>query len=106
MPTLCTKIKLRKGSADRVTQWAAELNRRAEEVREVLRSEGVSLEAAFLDTQADGVYIVYVMHSHDFEKAKAVATQSVAAIDAFHQGFKRDCWENTCKLETLIDFAL
>ena len=105
MPTRCVKIKLTDGSSAKVAEWASELNRRAGEVRSTLQTEGVSLEAAFLDVQADGSYLYYVMRSDDFEKAKAVAQRSAAAIDAYHQAFKKACWDSSRTLETLIDFS-
>ena len=105
MPTSCAKIKLKHGSSGRVKEWANELNRRADEVLAALRSEGVILEAAFLDSQADGDYLLYIMRSDDFEKAQAAARQSTASIDTFHEAFKKTCWESSRKLNPLIDFS-
>lgn len=106
MATRCVKIKLTEGSSAKVAEWAAELNRRAGEVRISLQAEGVSLEAAFLDVQDDGSYLIYVMRADDFEKANAVALQSAASIDAYHQAFRQACWESSRTLETVIDFGL
>jgi len=93
MPTRCTRIKLRDGSSAQVMEWANELNRRAEEVRGTLRAEGVDLEAAFLDYQADGFYLIYIMHADDFDKAKGVSQQSTALIEAYHRAFATACRE-------------
>lgn len=106
MATSCVKIKLTSGSSDRVKEWANELNRRADEVLAALRCEGVSLEAAFLDSQADGEYLIYVMRANDFGRARATARRSTASIDAYHEAFKKTCWESIRNLERLIDFAL
>jgi hypothetical protein len=105
MPTRCVKIKLKDGSSVRLTEWATELNHRVDEVRSSLQAEGVSLEAAFLDSQADGLYLIYVMHADDLERAKTVAQQSNASIDAYHRAFAMTCWESSHLLEPLIDFA-
>ena len=105
MRTRCVKIKLRDGTREQVDDWAAEINRRAKEARETMKREGVSLEAAFLDHQADGVYLVSVMRADDFERAKAMARSSTADIDAYHRRFKEACWEERTELSPLIDLS-
>jgi hypothetical protein len=105
MPTRCIKIRLKDGSSARLAEWADELNRRADEVLARLQVEGISLEAAFLDSQVDGLYLIYVIHADDPKKASAVARRSSADIDNLHETFKAACWENRCPLKPLIDFA-
>ncbi len=70
-----------------------------------MAAEGVTLEAAFLDQQADGTYLIYVMHAEDFVKATAVGKASVAAIDVYHREFKQRCWDERTTLTPLIDFV-
>jgi Family of unknown function (DUF6176) len=106
METRCIKIRLRDDSEPRVLEWAAELNRRREEVLDTLRAEGVVFETAFLDHQADGVYLIYIMRSDNFESAHSIAARSVSPIDQYHLSFKTDCWETRTMLKQLIDFEI
>jgi hypothetical protein len=50
--TTCVKVRLKPGSLDRVRTWAAELDRRGDEVLATLRDEGVIVESVFLDRPA------------------------------------------------------
>jgi len=105
VPTRCIKVRLQPGCEAEVAAWAAELNRRSDEVLATLAAEGVTLEAAFLDHQADGVSLIYVMHAADFGHAVAVAKASAAPIDTYHRDFKQRCWDERTVLEPLIDFV-
>ncbi|MFM6324626.1 MAG: DUF6176 family protein [Microcystis panniformis] len=104
METRCMKIKLRSGSEPRVAAWAAELNRKREEVIQTLKAEGVVIESVFLDHQADGDYLIYFMRSGNFENAHRVASRSTSTIDEYHRAFKNDCWESRSMLRSLVDF--
>lgn len=99
------KIRLRDGSLPTVETWQDKLNSHRSEVVETLKSEGVSLEAVFLDQQSDGDYLIYVMRSDDFERVSDVASRSKSHIDDFHRTFKEGCWETRVPLRPLIDFA-
>lgn len=104
MALRCTKIKLKPGAEVKVREWAVELNRRSAEVYDVLGQEGVTIEAAFLDKQADGMYLIYVMQSDDFNKSQAVTNASLSPIEQYHKDFKKSSWESAEHLESLIDF--
>ncbi|WP_394891987.1 DUF6176 family protein [Mesorhizobium sp. AaZ16] len=106
MRTRCVKIKLKDGTLTQVDDWAAEINKRTNEALETMQREGVSLEAAFLDYQADGVYLISVMRADDFEKARAMARSSTADIDAYHRRFKEACWEERTELSALVDLSI
>lgn len=103
METRCVKIKLKPDSLERVRAWAAELNRRRDEVLATLRDESVVLEAAFLDRTKEGDFLLYVMTAESFEQAREAVRHSTHAIDAYHQQFKRDTWDSTAQLERLLD---
>ena len=47
-------MKLKPDSLNRVRVWAAELNRRKDEVLATLRDEQVVVESVFLDRTSDG----------------------------------------------------
>ena len=102
----CARIRLKPGSLERVRAWQKELTQREDEVLETLRDEGVWVESVFLE-ELEGVhYLVYYMKCLDFEKGHEVFSKSIHAIDAYHQEFKKDTWdqEGRSKLECLVDF--
>ena len=104
MQTTCVKVRLKPGSIDRVRAWAAELNRRGDDVLATLRDERVVVESAFLDQTSEGDFLIYYMKARSLEEARQVAKRSQHQIDAFHDEFKRDTWDSQEPLELLIDF--
>ena len=52
-----------------VRDWAAELNRRADEVLATLRDEGVVVESVFLEQTASGDFLIYYMKAQSIERA-------------------------------------
>ena len=94
------RVRLRPGSLDRVREWAAELNARRDEVLATLRDEGVRIESVFLD----GDTLVYYMRADSVERARKVYARSTHAIDAYHQRFKDEAFDEQTALELLIDF--
>ena len=101
--TVCSKIKLRPGSLGRVREWAAEMNRRADEALATLRDEGVIIESVFLDSTAEGDFLIFYMKAEDFERARAVGRASAHPIDAYHHQFQRETFESGKRLELLFD---
>jgi Family of unknown function (DUF6176) len=102
--TTCVKVQLKPGSLDRVRAWAAELNRRSDEVLATLRDEQVVVESVFFDQTSDGDFLIYYMKARNLEDANEAARRSQHDIDAYHGEFKRDTWERQIPLELLIDF--
>jgi hypothetical protein len=84
--------------------WAAELNRRGDEVLATLRDEQVVVESVFLDQTSDEHFLIYYLKARSLEKARQAVQQSQHEIDAYHQEFKQDTWESRKRLELLIDF--
>jgi len=105
MKTKCIKIRLKPGCLERAREWAAEINRRSDEALATLRDEGVSIESVFLDTTGEGDFLIYYMRAIDFEHAKEVVSRSTHPIDAYHQQFKQDCWDERQHLELLVDLV-
>lgn len=103
MKTKCVRIKLKPDCMDLVRNWQEFILSNKEEAISTLEQEGVILEAVFLDTVGDDSYLIYVMSSNDFEKAKEVVDKSQSFVDEFHQKFKEDCWEDGKRLETLVE---
>ena len=104
METTCVKVRLKPGSLDRVRAWAAELNRRSDEVLATLRDERVIVESVFLDQTSDGDFLIYYLKARSLEEARQVVQQSERAIDAYHKEFKRDTWDTRKPLDLLVDF--
>ena len=94
------RVRLRPGSLERVRAWAAELNARRDEVLATLRDEGVRIESVFLD----GDTLVYYMRADSIDRAREVYARSTHAIDAYHQRFKDETFDERTALELLIDF--
>ena len=100
METVCVRVRLKEGSLARVRAWAKELNERRDEVLMTLVNEGVRIESVFLD----GDTLIYYMRAESLEQAREVYAHSTHAIDAYHQRFKDETFENQTPLELLIDF--
>ena len=94
------RVRLKEGSLGRVRDWAAELNARRDEVLATLRDEGVRIESVFLD----GDTLIYYMRAESIEQAREVYAHSTHAIDAYHQRFKDETFDEQTALELLIDF--
>jgi len=104
--TRCFRIRLKPNSLERVRHWALALNEtRREEAMATLRDETVLMEAYFLDEAPDGDFLIAVMKAESFERASRAAASSTHPIDRFHADFKRDTWQSTEQLETLVDLA-
>ncbi len=104
MTIVCNRMRLKPGSLPRVREWAAELTRRADEVMATLRDETVRVESAFLDSSADGDFLVYFMRVDDLDASRAAVERSTHAIDAYHRAFMNDVIESHRELELLVDF--
>lgn len=101
----CARIQLESGSLSRVREWAEHMRAHRDEALLTLQAEGVTVESVFLDSSADGDFLVYYMRSHSQQLAQEVAARSVAAIDAYHRAFKRDTWAHVRRLDLLLDLA-
>ena len=101
--TRCVKIKLKPNSIEKVREWAHIINFRQDEALATLRDEGIVLETVFLDQTGEGDFLIYLMKAESFEKAKEAVRKSIHSIDELHQNFERETWEDSKKLELLID---
>ena len=104
MDTQCVKIRLKPDSIERVREWASELRARPDEVMATLRDEGIVVESAFLDSTADGEFLIYYVKAKSMEAAQEAVQRSTHPIDTYHQQFKTDTWEARTLLQPLIDF--
>ena len=104
--TVCTKIKLKPGSLERAREWAAEINRRAGEALTTLREEGVVVESVFLESGAEGDFLIYYMRAESIERAREAGRASKHAIDEYHHRMMDEICESGRKLELLVDLDL
>ena len=104
MPVQCARLRLKPGSLPRVREWAAELTRRRDEVMATLRDETVRVESAFLESSADGDFLVYYMRVDDLETSRHAAETSTHPIDAYHRAVMKEIVESRAMLTPLFDF--
>ncbi len=98
--------RIRPEKESRLRAWLAELNSRADEVRETFRGETVRAEQAFIVPGSEGSLLVYVMEAEDFEQGSKAFADSDHKIDAEHREVMRECLAESLKLEPLYDVAL
>jgi hypothetical protein len=102
--TRCVKIQLKPNKLDYVREWAKMVNEtRREEAIVTLRNETIIIEAFFLDSTAEGDFLIVFMKAESFEKAEKSVKSSTYEIDLYHQKFKKEVWEHRKELETLVD---
>jgi hypothetical protein len=99
----CSRIKLKPNSLEKVREWAAEITRRQDEALETLRDESIFIESFFLEQATDGDYLIAYIRAESLEQSQKAVEKSVHAIDAYHQAFKKECWESGKRLEVLVD---
>jgi hypothetical protein len=91
---------------ERLRAWMAELNRRAEEVRETFRQETVRHEAAYLLRGEEGPILVYAIEAEDPELGHRVAASSSLPIDGEHRRVMRSALAGPADAELLYECRL
>jgi hypothetical protein len=99
----CTRIRIKPGSVLRVREWAAHIKAHREEALATLVEEGVTVESVFLESSADGDFLIYLMRAASIEYAHKVGADSVAPIDAYHKKFMQEVRSEVQQLELLVD---
>jgi Family of unknown function (DUF6176) len=102
----CVRIKLKPHALEKVRAWAHEVNARKSEAYEILKDEGVFIESAYLDEIAGDHYLIYFMKADDLSHSAKVDSSNSESLGAYHQQFKKECWESVKVLENLIDLDL
>lgn len=97
-------MRLKPGSLPRVREWAAELTRRRDEVMATLRDETARIETVFLESNADGDFLVYYMRVDDADANRRAVERSTHAIDVYHRSMMQEVVESRHLLEPLVDF--
>ena len=86
--------------------WFAELNARAEEVRDTFRDEGVQHEQAFILPTSEGPVLVWTPQLNDPDEANRVFAKSSHTIDIEHDRVLRECLDGRIALSPVLDVAL
>jgi hypothetical protein len=87
--------RIKSGKEPRLREWLAELNSRAEEVRESFAAAGVRAEQALVLSGVTGSLLVYVSEAADQEHATRVFDTSSLAVDTEHRRVMDECIEET-----------
>ena len=98
--------RVRPEKESRLRAWLAELNARAEEVRETFRDETVRAEQAYIVPGDRRPLLVYAMEAEDFEHGAKAFASSRHKIDTEHREVMRDCLAESLELSPLYDVAL
>lgn len=86
--------------------WFAEGTRRADEIRETFRQEGVRHEQAHLISTSDGTFLVYTSELEDFDKAWNAFVNSELAIDAEHKKVMTEALAGDADVELVFDLTV
>ena len=97
---------IRPDKEGRLREWLAELNSRADEVRQTFREESVRAEQAFIVAGAAGPLLVYVMEAEDFERGSRAFAGSRRAIDIEHREVMRECLAESVPIDPIYDVGL
>lgn len=81
------RSKLRPDSRAAVEAWVAEINSRNRESAKTLTDEGIKLELWLLEEADDGLYLVSVMETDDYEYALEKFASSQHDVDDYHRKF-------------------
>lgn len=98
--------KVRPEKEAKLRDWLAELNARADEVRETFRGETVRAEQAHIIPGESGPVLIYVMETQDFERGAKAYAESKHKIDAEHKSVVQECLAESLSLAPLYDVSI
>ena len=101
--TQCLKIRIKPGLTLPVIGWLKNLNNQLDEVRELLRDEGILIESIFLERSRDGDYLILYQKAKDLSKASETFHQSSSPLALATQKFISETWGEIQPLELVID---
>lgn len=103
MEVACYRIMLNPNSVPLIREWALRLIQEKDEVRNLLKNEGMILESVFLDQGPNGDFLVYYIRSPDLQKAREVSQASQHPIDIYHRQVMKQIAASSTELECLLD---
>jgi hypothetical protein len=95
--------RIKPGKEARLRDWLAELNFRADEVRQSFSAAGVRAEQAFVLPGETGGLLIYVSEAADPVHAARVFAASGLAIDLEHRETMLECIEETLNEAPVYD---
>lgn len=98
--------RIRPEKEGRLRAWLAEVNSRADEVRETFREETVRAEQAYIVAGAAGPLLVYVVEAEDFKQGSKAFAASTHKIDHEHREVMRECLDESSPILPLYDVRL
>lgn len=90
MPFFSNRTKLREGALPAVEAWVSEITQRSDEFKQTMRDEGITFEVWIVAHGDDGLYLISLMETDDYDRAIATYERSTHAIDAYHAKFLDD----------------
>ncbi|MFE1745393.1 DUF6176 family protein [Coleofasciculus sp. H7-2] len=102
--TQCLKIRIKPGLTIPVIGWLKNLNNQLDEVRELLRNEGILIESIFLERSKDGDFLILYQKAEDLSKASEAFYHSSSPLALATQKFISETWGDIQPLELVIDF--
>ena len=98
--------RVKAGKEARLREWLAELQVRADEVRETFLDETVRGEQAFLLQTTEGLVLVYAMEAGNYALGREAFARSKHAIDEQHKQVMKECLGDRLEVEPIFDVAL
>ena len=98
--------RVRDEEVERLRAWGRELIRRADEVRETFRQEGVRHEISHLIRTADGWIHVIAIEVEDIELASAAYAASKLPIDSEHREVMQAALDGPFPAELIYEMSL
>jgi hypothetical protein len=90
---IMTKDEIESGRVPQLKEWMEEIRHRENEAIATLQNEGVYTESAFIESTADGDFLVYYMEAEDIEQVFSAFENSEHEIDREHAEVMRDVLE-------------
>lgn len=102
--TQCLRIKLKKGTTQKVREWCKKFQTHPE-LGDVLEQESVIVETLMLDEQEDATYLIFYLKAESLEKANDFLTKTQHPINDLSNAFMQECWDMTDVkiLEPILD---
>ncbi len=104
LQTRCSRIKLKKGCADKSKTYFQSLMMQKDELVALFEKQGVYVEAVFLDHIGEDDYLIYFMKEENSQKSVQISSESTHPISKKHCEYKKTCWDERVLLESLLDF--
>ncbi|SDK68897.1 DUF6176 family protein [Natronorubrum texcoconense] len=79
------KQRVEPAKTDQLREWMAEIRSRRDEAVETLQNEGMYTEATFIESRADGTYLLTFLEVEDIDHAFEAYESSTHELDREHR---------------------